>query len=204
MEHRRLPPVTRTGDNGRTNLASGLRVDKDSPRIEALGAVAELNSSIGFLASVSESEQVRRVCTLIQHDLFDLEAQIRSPGASLLSRAHLARLEDGFERISSEAGMSEEVILPGGAPAAACAHVARAVCRRAERRLFTMTDVESGMTGVEGVTGLEDSAAHEFGLSYLNRLSDLLFVAARMENRAAGQPDIQWERAKSLTCRPAS
>ena len=194
MGHRLSRIVTRTGDQGQTSLGSGLRVDKDSPPIETLGAIDELNSWIGVLVASANSSMLKQIFTFVQHDLFDLGAQISVPGTPLLSRAHLARIEDSFERMNSELGMLKEFILPGGAPSSALSHVARTVCRRAERRLLRLYQIE------RQAEGLSDSTvpAENYGLSYLNRLSDLLFVASRLENRAAGRTDVLWERRKSV------
>jgi cob(I)alamin adenosyltransferase len=196
MGHRLSRVVTRTGDHGQTSLGSGARVDKDSPPIKALGTIDELNSWIGVLLSLSTSEQVKEIFTLVQHDLFDLGAQVSVPGTRLLSQEHLARIEDGFERMNSGLGMLKEFILPGGTPSSAFAHVARTVCRRAERQLFSLLEAEA--TGLHLLNG-GVPAEKNFGLSYLNRLSDLLFVAARIENHAGGKADMLWERGKSLT-----
>lgn len=194
MGHRLSQIVTRTGDKGQTSLGSGLRVDKDSPPIETLGAIDELNSWIGVVVSSANSPMVRDALTLVQHDLFDLGAQISVPGTTLLSRAHLARIEECFERMNAELGMLKEFILPGGSQSSAFTHVARTVCRRAERRLCSLYQVEGQAEGLwdRGAFG------ENYGLSYLNRLSDLLFVASRLENRAADWGDVLWERGKSL------
>jgi cob(I)alamin adenosyltransferase len=198
MGHRRLRIVTRTGDQGQTGLGSGLRVDKDSPPIETLGAIDELNSWIGVLLSLSKTPRVKQIFTLVQHDLFDLGAQICVPGTPLLSHAHLSRIEESFEQLNATLGTLKEFILPGGAPSSAFAHVARTVCRRAERRLFSLLEVD---TTAEGLRVRKDNSSTigDFGLSYLNRLSDLLFVAARIENSTAGHTDVLWERGKSLS-----
>jgi len=197
MGHRLSRIVTRTGDQGQTSLGSGLRVDKDSPPIETLGSIDELNSWIGVLVALASARQVREDLTLVQHDLFDLGAQISVPGTPLLSQAHLSRIEASFERVNAELGMLKEFILPGGALSSAFAHVARTVCRRAERQLFRLAQVEHQAEGLVPRSG-DGPPPENFGLSYLNRLSDLLFVISRLENRAAGQGDVLWERGKSL------
>lgn len=184
--------VTRTGDEGQTSLGSGLRVDKTSPPIETLGTIDELNSWIGVLIASTNSSMVRRTLELVQHDLFDLGAQISVPGTPLLSGAHLARIEDGFERMNSELGTLKEFILPGGTLSSAFAHVARTVCRRAERRLLKSQQMER-MAASDNTEVIRD-----YGLPYLNRLSDLLFLASRLENRASGQAEVFWERGRSL------
>jgi len=197
MGHRLSRIVTRTGDEGKTSLGSGLRVDKDSPPIETLGAIDELNSWIGVLLTLSISPKVKEVFALVQHDLFDLGAQISVPGTPLLSQAHLSRIDDSFEQMNADLSMLKEFILPGGASSSAFAHIARTVCRRAERRLFSLLEIDVGAEGLRVAT-IGPSAAESFGLAYLNRLSDLLFVASRLENHADGRADVLWERGKSL------
>lgn len=192
MGHRLSKIVTRTGDAGQTSLGSGARVDKDAWPIEVLGTIDELNSWIGTVVAFAKSSSVRAALENVQHDLFDLGAQVSVPGTRLLSGAHLARLDGYIGEMNSGLGMLKEFILPGGAPASAFAHVARTVCRRAERRLCTLAEIWREAP-------LQDGAPIErYGLSYLNRLSDLLFVMARLENRAAGGADILWERGKSI------
>lgn len=192
MGHRLSKIVTRTGDTGQTSLGSGRRVEKDALPIEILGTVDELNSWIGLVQSASRARDVQNALEFVQHDLFDLGAQISVPGTPLLSAAHLVRLEVSFEEMNDKLGMLKEFILPGGSAASAYAHVARTVCRRAERRLYSLLNAWSESPNVGGV--LPD----DYGLPYLNRLSDLLFVAARIENQAAGGADILWERGKSV------
>lgn len=201
MGHRLSRIVTRTGDQGQTSLGSGERVDKDSPIIETLGAIDELNSWIGVVLSLAGSDKVREAFGHVQHDLFDLGAQLSVPGTPLLSEAHLARVDNAVEEMNAELGMLKEFILPGGAKSSAFAHVARTVCRRAERRLFTLSEIESG---VEAGQQDRQSPQYNYGLSYLNRLSDLLFVTARIENRASGLSDVLWERGKSLSMNAVS
>lgn len=192
MGHRLSKIVTRTGDTGQTSLGSGRRVEKDALPIEILGTVDELNSWIGLVQSASRARDVQSALEFVQHDLFDLGAQISVPGTPLLSAAHLARLEASFEGMNDKLGMLKEFILPGGSAASAYAHVARTVCRRAERRLYSLLSTSSETPNIGDV--LPD----DYGLPYLNRLSDLLFVAARIENQAAGGADILWERGKSV------
>lgn len=192
MGHRLSKIVTRTGDTGQTSLGSGRRVEKDALPIEILGTVDELNSWIGLVQSASRARDVQSALEFVQHDLFDLGAQISVPGTPLLSAAHLARLEASFEGMNDKLGMLKEFILPGGSAASAYAHVARTVCRRAERRLYSLLSTSSETPNIG------DALPDDYGLPYLNRLSDLLFVAARIENQAAGGADILWERGKSV------
>lgn len=197
MGHRLSRIVTRTGDRGQTGLGSGLRVDKDSPVIEVLGVVDELNSWIGVVVETAASESLKESLILVQHDLFDLGAQLSVPGTARLSAAHVERVEQAFEQINSGLGMLKEFILPGGVASSAFLHVARTVCRRAERRLLSLRRLERG-AGAASADDMATDADQDYGLVYLNRLSDLLFVASRLENQTAGRADVLWERGKSL------
>jgi cob(I)alamin adenosyltransferase len=173
---------TRTGDSGRTGLADGSRVSKDAPRIEAIGAVDELNSVIGALLAEPLPEAARSCMEGVQHDLFDLGGELSVPGHAIISRAHVARLERELDRINAVLPPLRDFILPGGCRAAALAHVARAVCRRAERRLVALSRRQKLAPALP---------------AYLNRLSDLLFVLARELNREAGKPDVLWQQARN-------
>ncbi|HMN11959.1 MAG: cob(I)yrinic acid a,c-diamide adenosyltransferase [Rhizobiaceae bacterium] len=195
MGHRLSRIVTKTGDRGQTSLGSGVRVDKDAPAIEALGTIDELNSWIGVLITLANSPEVRETFELVQHDLFDLGAQVSVPGTPLLSSEHLLRIESAFAQMNTKLGMLKEFILPGGERSSAFAHVARTVCRRAERRLFTLCEVTSS----PAEDANHDVPPQAYGLAYLNRLSDLLFVASRIENKFADRPDILWQKGKSLS-----
>jgi cob(I)alamin adenosyltransferase len=197
MGHRLSRIVTKTGDQGQTSLGSGTRTGKDSPPIETLGAIDELNSWIGVLISLASSKEVKETFIFVQHDLFDLGAQISVPGTPLLSRDHLSRIESCFDQMNGQLGMLKEFILPGGSPASALAHVARTVCRRAERRLVSLLEIYQSAAD-EPQSDTSGKTAQDFGLPYLNRLSDLLFVASRIENREAGVPDVLWKRGCSL------
>jgi cob(I)alamin adenosyltransferase len=177
--HRLSRIYTRTGDGGETGLGDGSRVPKDDPRIDALGCVDELNSHIGVLLAESIPDDIRTFLERVQHDLFDLGGELSIPGYTLLSDASIEALERELDRCNAGLPALKEFILPGGTRAAAAAHVARTVCRRAERAVVGLQ-----RTGAAGPTGLR----------YLNRLSDLLFVLARMLNKAAGAPDVQWQR----------
>jgi len=173
---------TRTGDAGTTGLADGSRVAKDAPRIEAIGAVDELNSFIGVLLAERLPAEVRACLTGVQHDLFDLGGELSVPGHAIMSAAHVKRLENVLDRFNAKLSPLKDFVLPGGTRAAGCAHVARVVCRRAERRVVSLA-------GGDRVP--------EFAVSYLNRLSDLLFVVARALNRRAGRGDVLWQQGKN-------
>lgn len=180
---RRLTKIyTRTGDTGTTGLADGSRVAKDSPRIEAIGAVDELNSALGLLLAEELPEEIRACLADAQHDLFDLGGELSKPGHALLAEGHVARLERELERFNAELAPLEDFVLPGGSRAAALAHLARTVCRRAERRVVTLSAKE---------------AAPALAIRYLNRLSDLLFVLARALNRHAQRSDVLWQQGKN-------
>ena len=181
MGNRLSKIYTRTGDDGSTGLGDGSRVDKDNLRIEAIGAVDELNSSIGVLLSEELPDTVAPALTAIQHDLFDLGGELSIPGTSLLKAGRVAVLEQLLDALNAELSPLQEFILPGGTRAAAACHLARAVCRRAERRLYSLSRHET---------------INRATLEYLNRLSDLLFVTARHLNSQAGRPDVFWKHER--------
>jgi cob(I)alamin adenosyltransferase len=182
MGHRLSRIVTRTGDDGTTGLGDGSRVAKDSGRIEAIGAVDELNSTIGVILAEPLPTPVAALLTDIQHDLFDLGGELSIPGHTALTTAHSDRLEAAVEHYNADLPMLKEFILPGGTRQAALVHVARTVCRRAERTLVALA------------AGAAVSTASRI---YLNRLSDLLFVLARALNRAGGAPDVLWQKNRA-------
>lgn len=182
MGHRLSKIATRTGDDGSTGLGDGSRVGKDSLRIQALGDVDELNSQIGVLLCEPLPEAVREALLTIQHDLFDLGGELCIPGYTVLADAHLARLDSLLEQYNATLPPLKEFILPGGSRSAALAHVCRTVARRAERSVV-MLDKDTGV----------NAAARQ----YLNRLSDLCFVLARVLNRADGGTDVLWEKGRA-------
>jgi cob(I)alamin adenosyltransferase len=179
MGHRLSKIVTRTGDTGTTGLGDGSRVAKDSQRIEAIGAVDELNSTLGLLLSEHLPADCASVLLDVQHDLFDLGGELSIPGYVAVTDAHVARLEAAVERFNADLAPLKEFILPGGARAASVAHVARTVCRRAERALVRLAQAEP----------VSDPSR-----KYVNRLSDLLFVLARVLNREAKVDDVLWRK----------
>ena len=181
MGHRLSKITTRTGDAGETGLGDGSRVPKDHPRVVALGDIDELNSTLGLLLAEDIPVPVRAALEQVQHDLFDLGGEISIPGHTLLADAQVEALEQHVEQWNAPLPPLKEFILPGGSRAAATAHLARTVCRRAERSLVAL-----------GATEPVGAAARR----YLNRLSDLLFVAGRTLNRAAGRGDVQWRHTR--------
>lgn len=184
MGHRLSRIVTRTGDDGTTGLGDGRRVGKDAPRVAALGDVDELNSVIGVLLVEALPENVTSWLSAIQHDLFDLGSELAVPGYAALSEQQPLALEEWLAVMNADLPMLKEFILPGGSRAAALAHQARSVCRRAERAVVALARDE-------GVS----AAARQ----YLNRLSDLLFVLARYLNKLQGVPDVLWQPRRQQT-----
>ena len=182
MANRLTRIVTRTGDGGTTGLADGSRVAKDGLRIEAIGAVDELNCALGVLIAEALPEDMRNCLRDVQNDLFDLGGELSRPGHAIMTPAQVTRLEETLERYNQALPPLADFILPGGSRQAAQAHVARAVCRRAERRLVALSAREG---------------APADAVPYLNRLSDLLFVLARAINRVAGSPDVLWQQGKN-------
>jgi len=182
MANRLTKIYTRTGDDGTTGLSDGSRVAKDALRVEAMGAVDELNGSIGVLLAEDLPDAARACLLDAQHDLFDLGGELSLPGHPILAEAHVARLEASLDDFNAKLPPLKDFILPGGSRAAGLAHVARTVCRRAERRLVTLSHQEPVSPLI---------------LQYLNRLSDLLFVLARALNRHAGRGDVLWQQGKN-------
>ncbi|KVT83742.1 cobalamin adenosyltransferase [Burkholderia ubonensis] len=182
MGNRLSKIATRTGDDGTTGLGDGRRVGKDDVRIAAIGDVDELNSTLGVLLAETLPDDVRAVLVTIQHDLFDLGGELCIPGHTVLGDAHLARLDQWLADYNATLPPLKEFILPAGSRAAALAHVCRTVCRRAERAIVALGRVET---------------LQETPRRYVNRLSDLLFVLARVLNRADGGADVLWERGRA-------
>lgn len=179
MGHRLTKIYTRTGDSGTTGLGNGSRVDKDSPRMEAIGATDELNSLIGLVLAHECPKTVGDRLLEIQHDLFDLGGELSVPGRTVVTDAQVRSLEAGLDELNEELPYLKEFILPGGGPAAATCHLARAVCRRAERTVVSLARLEDINPEVQ---------------RYLNRLSDLLFVVARVLARHEGGGEVLWRR----------
>jgi len=173
---------TRTGDDGTTGLGDGTRTSKDSHRIEAIGTVDELNSVLGVLSAEPLGDELRELLAGIQHDLFDLGGELSIPGYTAVTEDHIAALEQALDQFNATLSPLKEFILPGGSRGAALCHVARTVCRRAERRVVSMNPPDAGSSLPQ---------------RYLNRLSDLLFVLCRVINRNAGVADVLWEKGRS-------
>jgi cob(I)alamin adenosyltransferase len=185
MGNRLSKIYTRTGDDGTTGLGDGSRVTKDNARVEAYGTVDELNSVIGLLLAVPKLPQKVTAClTEVQHELFDLGGELCIPGHTLIRAEHVAQLERALDEFNEKLPPLKEFILPGGGPAAAACHLARTVARRAERRVCSLARSESVSPEL---------------VRYLNRLSDLLFVLARVLARHERGTEVLWrhQRQKS-------
>jgi cob(I)alamin adenosyltransferase len=182
MGNRLSKIYTKTGDDGTTGLGDGSRVSKDSMRVEAYGTVDEANSAIGMvLANDTVPDDIRRCLTEVQHDLFELGGELCIPGHAAIQDSFIARLEKDLDRLNADLPALKDFILPGGGCATAACHLARTIVRRAERRVSTLRSGET--VRVEA-------------LRYLNRLSDLLFVVARVLARAEAGREVVWNRER--------
>ena len=177
MGNRLSKIATRTGDKGTTGLGDGSRVDKDNVRIQAIGEVDELNSNLGVLLAEPLPDEMRDELVSIQHDLFDLGGELCIPGSQMIKEEHVERLDALLAKYNATLPALTEFILPAGSRAASQAHVCRTVCRRAERAIVTLGKTET---------------INDFPRQYVNRLSDLMFVLARVLNRFAGGSDVLW------------
>jgi cob(I)alamin adenosyltransferase len=172
---------TKTGDDGTTGLGDGTRVSKDSARVAAYGTVDELNSSIGIVLAVELPDAVRDCLIAVQHQLFDLGGELCIPGHSAIFDEDIERLEQRLDGFNADLSPLKEFILPGGGIAAAHCHLARTIARRAEREVVTLA---------------HHDAVRPQAVRYLNRLSDLLFVIARVLAKASGHGDVLWNHER--------
>ena len=183
MGNRLSKIYTRTGDDGTTGLGDGSRVAKDSPRVEAYGTVDELNSALGVLLAVPGlPDKVIQCLTDVQHELFDMGGELCIPGHIAIKAAQVSRLEQELDAFNEALPALKEFILPGGGPAAAACHFARTIARRAERRVWTLAKAETVSPEV---------------VKYLNRLSDLLFVVARVLARHERGTEVLWRHDRA-------
>ncbi len=176
MSNRLTRIYTRSGDRGETGLGDGSRQAKNAPRVEAIGECDELNSMLGLLATYPLEQPILQIINTIQNDLFDLGGELSIPGNNRLGSHYIEWLEQQIDQLNGTLPPLKEFILPGGTPAAATCHLARTICRRAERRLVSL---------------LQQDETVETPLQYLNRLSDLLFVMARTIARTEGE-EVLW------------
>lgn len=181
MGNRLSKIYTKTGDKGTTGLSDGSRVSKDHLRIISIGSIDELNSTIGMIISCKVDKDTDDLLTRIQHKLFDIGGELSLPGHTLIEESDVNWIEDQLDRLNENLSPLKDFILPGGTQAAACCHLARSICRRAERDLVSLNKTEEVTPVI---------------LQYINRLSDLLFVLARHINKQADQPDILWNSEK--------
>ena len=181
MGNRLSKIYTRTGDDGTTGLGDGTRVAKDSARVTAYGTVDEANSAIGVLLAAALPDEIRDQLVSIQHQLFDLGGELCIPGHAAIDDVDVERLEQWLDAHNADLPPLKDFILPGGGEAAARCHLARTIVRRAER---------------EAVTLSHHDAVRPQAIRYLNRLSDLLFVLARVLARAEGQGEVLWNHER--------
>lgn len=181
MGNRLSKIYTRTGDDGSTGLGDGARVGKDSLRVTAYGTVDEANSTIGLLLAADVPDDIRDLLTTVQHQLFDLGGELCIPGHAAIEDADIERLEQRLDHYNDDLPPLKDFILPGGGEAAARCHIARTVVRRAERESVALSRVED---------------VRPQAVRYLNRLSDLLFVLARVLARASGHGEVLWHHTR--------
>jgi len=181
MGNRLTRIYTRTGDDGTTGLGDGTRVSKDSARVAAYGTVDELNSALGLVLAQTLPEPINDCLTEIQHELFDLGGELCIPGATLIHATDIDRLEHRLDGFNADLPALKDFILPGGGIAAAHCHLARTIARRAEREVVTLS---------------HHDAVRPEAIRYLNRLSDLLFVIARVLARDSGHGEVLWRHER--------
>ncbi|MDQ3288410.1 MAG: cob(I)yrinic acid a,c-diamide adenosyltransferase [Pseudomonadota bacterium] len=172
---------TRTGDDGSTGLGDGSRVAKDSARVAAYGTVDEANSAIGLILASSVPDDIRTLLTAVQHQMFDLGGELCIPGHAAVFAADIERLEQHLDAHNEHLPPLKDFILPGGGEAASRCHMARTIVRRAEREAVTLSRLET---------------VRPEAIGYLNRLSDLLFVLARVLARASGEGEVVWNHER--------
>lgn len=177
MGNRLSKIYTRTGDDGTTGLGDGSRVEKDDARVEAYGTVDELNSAVGFTLASALQPDIRLCLVRVQHELFDLGGELCIPGTTLIPDGYVDQLEQDLDRFNEHLPPLKDFILPGGSESAARCHLARTIARRAERRVISLAKTQ---------------AVNEVSVRYLNRLSDLLFVLARVLARTDGGSEVLW------------
>jgi len=183
MGHRLSKIYTRTGDKGETGLGDGSRVDKDSIRVEAYGTTDELNSVLGMVVAYEIPDDIATCIYKVQHHLFDLGGELCIPGHQTIAESYITYLENTLDDFNADLPMLKEFILPSGGHATSTCHLARTVCRRAERRVITLSKQEK---------------VNPYSISYLNRLSDLLFVFSRVLARHENGAEVLWKPYNDL------
>ncbi len=177
MGNRLTKVYTRTGDRGTTGLADGARRAKNDPRVQCMGEVDELNACIGLVLSLLDDGAAQQLLFAVQHDLFDIGAELCQPGKNLLDADYVEAIEAGADDFNADLSDLREFILPGGSQAVASLHLARTVCRRVERSLVTLGETED---------------VNPETIRYINRLSDLLFVLARAQSQCEDGGEVYW------------
>lgn len=179
MGNRLSKLYTRTGDDGTTGLGNGSRISKTALRVDAMGDVDELNATIGLVLTENVPAHLATIFTQVQHDLFNLGGELCLPDQTIMSKTAINLLESNIDNLNNDLAPLKEFILPGGCKSAAYCHLARTICRRAERTVIRLSQTET---------------VNQATTQYLNRLSDLLFVSCRVLNKAANQEDIYWQK----------
>lgn len=178
MGNRLTKIYTKTGDDGTTGLGDGSRIAKDSYRVAAYGTIDETNSAIGIILACEIPDTVRNILISVQHHMFDLGGELCIPGHSAIFEADITHIEQQLDLLNADLPALKDFILPGGGMAASHCHLARTICRRAEREVVSLSKIE---------------AIRPEAIQYLNRLSDLLFVMARVLARFAGHGEVLWQ-----------
>ena len=179
MANRLSKIYTRTGDQGKTGLGDGSRIDKFHSRIESLGNIDELNSIIGIVLTEKIPNDMKAILERVQHDLFDIGGELSIPNHMVIDEKKIDFLENSLDKMNNELQPLKEFILPGGSRISSYCHLARTVCRRVERNLFKLA---------------QSDKVNEASLKYVNRLSDMLFVLARFLNKINQHNDILWKK----------
>lgn len=182
MGNRLSKIYTRTGDDGTSGLGDGSRAPKHGARLEAIGEVDELNCTLGLLLAEQLRPDMRELLVDLQHDLFDLGGELSIPGSVFIAAPAVTKIEQAIDRYNEELPPLKEFLLPGGSRGAAASHLARAVCRRAERRMLALA---------------ASAPLNPVSLQFINRLSDLLFVCSRIVARDSGVGEVMWQRGRS-------
>ncbi len=193
MGNRLSKLVTKTGDDGTTGIGGNHRLDKDSPRIEVIGTIDELNASIGMVVSQSAEIKIVDVLNEIQHRLFDLGGELAMPGHSILQQKDVQQLEQWLQDFNQFLPPLKEFVLPKGDGATTCCHLARTICRRAERRMVTFQRIDAQQPDA---VNHSKKTINSTGCIYLNRLSDLLFVFCRLLARVSDSDEEMWQSCR--------
>jgi cob(I)alamin adenosyltransferase len=197
MEDRRSDSAANARDRGSISFGAFGGLEKDNPVAHMLGVIDELNSCIGLAISGAIWPKTTEILMAVQHELVDLVAGIGTSGQPVLTALHVARLEQQVEYANRGLAPLKDFILPGGSPSASQVHVTRTVCRRAERCLVSLAALEDQIPAT--IRARSDRDRYRYGMAYLDKLSDLLFIIARQENRATDRPEVPWLPERETT-----